>query len=302
MTARTAKDLLQTTFSRWNAHNAPRLGAALAYYTLLSMAPLVILLVAICALVLNKSSAEQQVLDQTRELIGAGAANALAGVIGNTQHKGTGILATVIAVVTLFFGASGVFLELRNALNMIWEVPAPTSSGVVTLIRERLAAFAMVASLGVFLLGSLLLSTAFGVMTKLAGGWVPVPDQIAAETLSFLVSFVALTVLFGLIYRFVPNVHVLWHDVAIGAVATAFLFTLGKLLLSFYLTTAGVGSAYGAAGSLVAFVVWVYYSAQIFFFGAEFTKTYADKTRLRKGPPKAGVAGGPKVLSRAQRA
>ncbi len=278
MQAGKLKLLLSTTYDSWNQHNAPRLGAALAYYTLLSLAPLVILLVGICGLVLSNQNAEQQVLTQTNEFVGPGAQAAVAALIHNTHHKGTGIFATVIAFLTLFFGASGVFLELRNSLNSIWDAPPPAAGGIHSFVKERLASFAMVIGLGLFLLITLALSTTFGFAEHFAAKWLPIPAP-AAETLNFLVSLVTLGLLFTLIYKFVPNVAIGWKDVVVGSVATAVLFTIGKLLLGLYLTTAAVGSAYGAAGSLIALVVWVYYSAQIFFFGAVFTQVYAKFRR-----------------------
>lgn len=271
------KKLLSATYSSWNAHNAPRLGAALAYYTLLSVAPLAILVVAICGVVLNRTTAEYQVLSQTRQLLGSNAAATLKQLIDNTQHRNTGILATVVAFVTLFFGASGVFLELRSSLNTIWDAPAVQTSAVWSVVKDRLASFAMVAGLGIFLLTSLLVTTVFGILEKFATGLLPVPAAVSEEILNFLISLVTLGVLFALVYKLIPNVPVRWRDVGVGAGVTAALFTIGKTLLALYLTTAGVGSAYGAAGSLVAFVVWIYYSAQIFFFGAVFTRVYAEQ-------------------------
>ncbi len=276
MQAGTLKALLSATYSRWSAHNAPRLGAALAYYSLLSIAPLMILIVAICGIVLGRSSAERQVLEQTRQLMGPSGANTLQSLIDNAHHAGSGFVATIIALVTLLFGASGVFLELRESLNNIWDAPPQPGGGWRGMVKQRLTSFAMVLALGFLLLASLLLSAGFAVVEKFARDFVPLPAAILAEVANFVVSLFALAVLFALIYKFVPNVPIDWRDVGIGAAVTAFLFTIGKSLLAVYLSTAAVGSTYGAAGSLVALVVWVYYSAQIFFFGAMFTRVYAE--------------------------
>ena len=267
--------LIQTTASQWIEHSAPRLGAALAYYALLSMAPLLILIVAICGLVFDRSTAQHQLLGQVQEMAGPAAAKALQGVLENAHHPRTGIVASAIAIVTLLFGASGVFAELRDSLNTIWDAPASTSSAIRSLIWQRLVSFAMVLALGFLLLASLLLSAGLALVTKFFEGYLPLRAALWGEIANFVLPLLALSILFALIFKFVPDVPISWRDVLIGAVATALLFQIGKTLLALYLATAGVGSTYGAAGSLVAFVVWVYYSAQIFFFGAVFTQVYA---------------------------
>jgi membrane protein len=273
--------LLQATASKWSRHNAPRLGAALAYYTLLSIAPLLILIVAICGLVFGRQAAERELVDQLTVVAGSSTANTLKSLIDNAHQAGTGVIAASIAFVTLFFGASGVFVELRDSLNIIWEAPPSRSSGWRGMVGQRLASFGMILCAGVLLLASLLLSTVLTATEKLFGGYLPVGTAVWEELGNFVLFLVTMSVLFGLIFKFVPDVPVAWRDVLIGAVATAVLFDIGKVLLALYLGTAGVGSTYGAAGSLVAFVVWVYYSAQIFFFGAVFTKVYADTVGSR---------------------
>lgn len=271
-----ALQLLQATFKKWSDHNAPRLGAALAYYTLLSIAPLLILIVAICGLVFDRNTAEGQLVDQVGAVAGYATAKTLKSLIDNAHHTGTGVFASAIALVTLFFGASGVFMELRDSLNIIWDAPPSRSSGWRGLIGQRLASFGMVLALGFLLLMSLILSTVLTATEKLFHGYLPVGTAIWSEVTNFVILLVAVSVLFALIFKFVPEVPIAWRDVTIGAIATAVLFDIGKALLALYLGTAAVGSTYGAAGSLMAFVVWVYYSAQIFFFGAVFTKVYAD--------------------------
>ncbi len=271
-----ALQLLQATLTKWSAHNAPRLGAALAYYTLLSIAPLLILIVAICGLVFDRNTAESQLVDQVRAVAGYATAKTLKSLIDNARHTGTGVFATIIALVTLFFGASGVFMELRDSLNIIWDAPPNRSSGWRGMVGQRLASFGMVLALGFLLLVSLALSTVLTATEKVFRGYLPVGTAVWSEVTNFVILLVAVSILFALIFKFVPDVPIAWRDVTIGAIATAVLFDIGKALLALYLGTAAVGSTYGAAGSLVAFVVWVYYSAQIFFFGAEFTRVYAD--------------------------
>lgn len=277
MTAIEARTLFTATYRRWSAHDAPRLGAALAYYALLSVSPLLILVTAICGLVLNHNAAERNVLLETQELMGPRAAAALQSVLSDTQKATTGIFASVIAIVTLLVGASGVFSELRKSLNQIWDAPPRKASGVRGMLGEQLLSFAMVLGLGIFLLASFLVSATLTAAEHFAAAYIPAAGAAAAEAANLGLSLVTLSFLFGLIYRFVPNVPVSWRDVSVGATFTTLLFIVGKYLLTAYLATAGVGSIYGAAGSLVAFVVWIYYSAQIFFFGAVFTRIYAQR-------------------------
>ncbi|MFL6353300.1 MAG: YihY/virulence factor BrkB family protein [Bryobacteraceae bacterium] len=275
--------LLKETFNKWRSHQAPRLGASLAFYTLLSMAPLLILTAAVIALVFTKERAHQQLVDQASQLMGARGADIVNSLLANAQQPSSGIFASVLAFLILLFGASGVFIELRSALNTIWEVKAEAGAGWKGMLKERLFSFGMVLSIGFLLLVSLLLSAALTFFGKFFGQLVPIPPSVL-ESANFILSFAVITVLFALMFKFVPAVDIAWRDVRIGATGTALLFTIGKFLLGLYLGKASVGSAYGAAGSLVAVIVWVYYSAQIFFFGAEFTHVYSD-SHSRKPQP-----------------
>lgn len=271
---RHALQLLKKTAASWNDHNAPRLGASLAYYSLLSIAPLLILTVRICEVVFKKA-AEQDLLQQIGAIAGYSSAVAIEKLLDSAHHA-NGVLATIVALVTLLFGASGVFMDLRDSLNTIWHAPSRPSSTWRGVVWRRLVSFGMVIALGFLLLGSLILSAAITMVEKFFGKFMPLHLVIFSELANFLISLVALSVLFALIFKFVPDVPIDWRDVGIGAIVTALLFSIGKAVLALYLGTMGVGSTYGAAGSLVALVVWVYYSAQIFFFGAIFTKVYAD--------------------------
>ncbi|MBV9265168.1 MAG: YihY/virulence factor BrkB family protein [Acidobacteriaceae bacterium] len=273
--------LLSKTYSQWTACNAPRLGAALAYYTLLSLAPLAILTVTICGLIFQKS-AEQDVLQQTRAYAGPVFAATLKTVLDNAHHPGSGIVATCIALLTLLFGASGVFLELRGALNVVWDAPPIASAGIRGFLLQRLASFLMVLSLGALLLASLIVSAVLAIVEKFATAYLPVPAAVLGEVANLVISGLSLALLFGLVFKYVPQVRVDWREVPAGAALTALLFLIGKTLLALYLTTTGVGSAYGAAGSVVALVVWVYYSAQIFLFGAMFTRVLSDDVAGRR--------------------
>jgi membrane protein len=267
--------LLKTTYTNWSNHHAPRLGASVAFYTLLSFAPLLILTVAVIALVFGQHRAQAGLIDQARQMIGDRGADTVNSLLANAQKPSSGLMASIIAFVTLLFGASGVFTELRDALNIIWDAEPKNASGLLGMIKERLFSFGMVLSIGFLLLVSLIISAGLALLGKFFSQLLPLPAFVF-DTIYFAASFMIVTLLFTLLFKFVPARQISWRAVRIGAVGTALLFTIGKFLLGFYLGKASVGSGYGAAGSLVAVIVWVYYSAQIFFFGAEFTRVYAD--------------------------
>jgi membrane protein len=275
MSVKSITALLTKTFNQWSDHQAPRLGASVAFYSLLSFAPLLVLIAAVIALVFSEQRTHTVLVDEARQMIGDRGADTVQSLLANAQQPSSGIFASVVAFLTLLFGASGVFSELRDALNTIWDAKPQGESGWWGIVKGRLFSFGMVLSVGFLLLVSLLLSAALAFIGKFFSQIVPLPAALL-QAINFLVSFAVITVLFALMFKFVPAVHVSWRNVMIGAVGTAFLFTVGKFLLGLYLGKASVGSAYGAAGSLVAVIVWVYYSAQIFFFGAEFTRVYAD--------------------------
>ncbi len=275
MTGKQAIELLKSAGSQWNDHNAPRLGASLAYYTLLSITPLLLLLVAACGLMFSETTAESNLVTLVRHMAGYSEAQTLKGFIDNAHHAGSGIAATAIALVTLLFGASGVFVELRDSMNAIWDVPPPKTSSWRSMVAQRLISFAMILALGLLFVASLIVTAAITVVERRFNGIVTLHAAIWGEIGNHAVSIASAAVLFGLVFKFVPSIRIQWRDVVVGAVATAIFFEIGKGLLAFYIGTAGVGSAYGAAGSVIALVVWVYYSAQIFFFGASFTRVYA---------------------------
>ena len=277
--------LFRGSYSDFTRHNDARMGAALAFYTIGSMSPLVILVLAIASLVFNRNAAEAQLLDKVQSMVGPQGRQSVATILAHGHHAGTGIFSAVIGVVVLFLGASGVFQELRSGLNTIWESEAKQASGIWGMVRERILTFGMVLSLGFVLLVSLLVSTALQAISSYFSGLLPIP-AVVLECLNALVSFAGIAVLFACILKYVPAARVDWRDVRIGAVVTALLFTLGKWLLGIYLGKASPGSGYGAAGSLVVLVVWVYYSAQIFYLGAEFTHVHslANRGKLQVMP------------------
>lgn len=270
--------LFSHSFDDWNKHNDTRMGAALAFYTIGSISPLVILILAIASLVFNKNAAEAHLLAEVQKLVGTQGRESVETILEHGHRTFSGVFSTIMGVIVLFLGASGVFQELRQGLNSIWESEAKVSSGVWGMLRERVLSFGLVLSLGFVLLVSLLVSAALAAVSKYFSGLLPIPAMVL-ELFNFLVSFAGIAVLFACILKYVPAAPVAWRDVRVGAVATALLFTLGKWALGLYLGSASPGSPYGAAGSLVVLVVWVYYSAQIFYFGAEFTHVHSLANR-----------------------
>jgi membrane protein len=276
--------LLRQTVAEWSDHEAPRLGAALAFYSILSLAPLVILMMGLMAIVLGHSAAQNQILGQVEGLIGHDGAKAVQGMIEHGQKPSTDALASIIGIFTLLFGASGVFGELRGALNKMWDVKPKAGSGIWITIRERVFSFGMVLAIGFLLLVSLGLSALLAALGKFLGGMLPMP-KLVLHGIDLVVSLAGVAFLFALIFKYLPESEIAWHEVWVGAVATAILFTVGKFLIGLYLGKAAVGSAYGEAGSLIVVIVWVYYSSMIFLFGAEFTHVLAQRSRSRGKDP-----------------
>lgn len=274
MTPRIWAQLLKRSFADWNQDDAPRLGASLAFYTILSVSPLVILVVAVGSVLFSRENTQIHLLAHVQAIVGTEGKEAVRSMLTSSQKESSGIAATTIGIVTIFFGASGVFRELRTALNTIWECQSVPNSDIWIWIKERVFSLAMVISVGFIMLTSLLASAGLDAVTKYFSGLLPV-SAVLVEAINFIVSFLGIAALFGFIFKYVPETKVDWVDVRVGALVTALLFTIGKSLLGLYLGEASPGSAYGAAGSLVVMVVWVYYSAQIFFFGAEFTHVHA---------------------------
>jgi membrane protein len=275
--------IIEETFSSWMDIRAPRLGAALAYYTLFSVAPLVVVVVGVAGMAFGREAAQGQILWQIRDMVGTEGAKVIQSLLAAAQKPSSGLFATGIGLLFLLFGASGVFIELRDSLNYLWGVKTP-GSGVRGLVISRFFSFAMVLAVGFLLLVSLVLSAALAVLGKYLGGYLPMSEGLL-HAVNLAISFIVFTALFALLYKVVPDLPVDWGDVWIGAAVTSLLFSLGKFLIGFYLGKAAVGSAYGAAGSLVVFLAWVYYSAQIFFLGAEFTHIFANRRGSHRHEP-----------------
>ena len=264
--------------SQWSNHNAPRLGAALAYYTILSLAPLLVVVVGVAAFAFGKDAVEGQLFYQIRGFVGDQSAAFVQTMLKAAYKPFTGALATIVGILTLLFGASGVFGELRDTLNYIWEAPVKEGAGIMGMVRYRFFSFAMVLGIGFLLMVSLVLSAVLQALGGYATQFIKFPAPVL-EGINFLISFLVIAFLFALIYKLIPDVPIQWEDVKVGSLMTAALFSAGKFGIGLYLGKAGVGSAYGAAGSLIVLLVWIYYSAQIFLYGAEYTQVHAKARR-----------------------
>jgi membrane protein len=281
--------IAKETATDWSDDDASRLAASLAFYTLLSLAPLLIIVVAIAGMALGPEAARGQIATELGQLVGAQAARGIEAVLASARSPTGGTISTIVGAVVLFIGASGVFGELQYALNHIWEVKAKPGRGILGEVKDRFFSFTMVLGVAFLLLVSLILSAALSVVgrtftTALPGG------ELLWQGLNFAFSFCLITGLFALIFKYVPDVEIRWSDVWVGAAMTALLFTIGKSLLGVYLGKASFNSSYGAAGSLVVLVVWVYYSAQILFLGAEFTQVQAKRRGRPLKPTEKAVA------------
>lgn len=282
-------ELLKATVADWQEDKASRLAAALAYYTVFSLAPLLVIVIAIAGLVFGPEAARGQIDNQLQGLLGRDGAEAVQTMIASANKPTTGIVASIINIVILLFGASGVFAQLQDALNTVWEVAPKPGRGIGNVVRSRFLSFSMVLGIGFLLLVSLVLSAGLAAVGAYLSQLLPGLDFLW-QLVNFGISFGVITLLFAMIYKILPDAKVAWGDVWIGAAITSLLFTIGKALIGLYLGNASVGSAYGAAGSLVVLLIWVYYSAQILFFGAEFTQVYATKYGSRIVPTKNAVA------------
>jgi len=277
--------LLKTTVVEWIDDNAARVAAALAFYTLLSMAPLVILSIAMVGVVMGEDAARSRLLQETGALIGPQAAGALSAIASSAQRSDSGVLSSIIGVGVLLVGASGVFGELQYALDTIWGVKPKPGRGIVGVLKDRLFSFSMVIAVAFVLLVSLVISTVLSSMGRVMSDVLP-GGALLWQGVNVCASLGVIALLFAVIFKVVPDVEVRWRDVWPGAFVTAVLFSAGKYLLGLYLGTSSVASSYGAAGSVVALVVWVYYSSQLVFVGAEFTQVYARHYGVEIRPSK----------------
>jgi membrane protein len=269
----------------WSKDNVPRLGASLAYYTLFAVSPILIIAIAIAGSVFGPEAVRGQLVGEIDGLIGRQGAEAVQSLLQGAHRDTTSTLALIVGTVTVIIAASGAFLELQHALNTIFRVKTdPKKSGIQRLILSRLRSFGLVVSLGFILLVSLLISAALSALSARMQRSV-FGNPLLVQAINIVVSLVVMTLLFGMIYRLLPDVRLAWRDVWTGAFATAILFSIGKFLIGLYLGHSSVASSYGAAGSIVILLVWVYYSAQVILLGAEFTRVYAEYREGRAPPP-----------------
>jgi YihY family inner membrane protein len=260
----------------WLDDFAPSMGAAIAYYTIFSIAPMLVIAIAVAGMVFGHDAAQGEIVNQIRDIVGTEGAFAIQGLLKSVNEPREGLIAAAISVVTLAVGATAVFSELQSALDRIWRIPAVArKTGVWQLLRTRLLSFGLILGLGFMLIISLVVSAGLAAVGRWWGGWFE-GWQLVLQALNFALSFVVFSTLFSVIYKFMPRVTLSWRDVWIGAVATTILFIIGKSLIGLYLGSTGMTSGFGAAGSLALLLVWIYYSAQIFLLGAEFTWIYAN--------------------------
>lgn len=267
-------NLLKATAVEWSRDQAPRLGAALAYYAIFSLAPLLIIAVSISGFVFGREAATGQIVGQIQGVVGRDTAMAIQTMIEKSNQPAANILATLIGIVALLFGASGVFGELQQSLNHIWDIQPKPDRGVLAAMKDKFFSFSMVLGTGFLLLVSLVISAVLAALGNVVMGLMP-GLEVIAQVVNFLISMVVITGLFALIFRYVPDAKIAWKDVWVGASVTALLFTIGQALIGVYIGYSSLSSTYGAAASLAVILLWVYYSAQILFFGAEFTQVYA---------------------------
>ena len=266
--------LIKQSVSAFIDDEALTRGAAIAFYTVTSIGPVLFIVVAIAGLAFGEDAARGAISDELGGLMGQQGSDLLQIAIQNASRKSSGIIAAAVGIGTLVITASGVFTEMQQTLNVIWRAE-PRGTTISRLIRARAVSLGLVGALGFLLLVSLVISTLLSALSDYINAYLP-SGHLILQTLTFLISFSLITLLFGAIYKVLPDKRIEWHDVLIGAFVTAFLFTVGKLLISLYIGSTAIASSYGAAGSLIVVLLWIYYSAQIFLLGAEFTKVYAS--------------------------
>ena len=273
--------LLRRAGEAWIADNAPRLGAALAFYTLFSLAPVLIVTVSLAGVVFGDKAAQGEIVRQFQGLIGTQGAIAIETIIQSTNRPALGVFATTFGVLAIFIGASGAFNELQDALDMIWKVDNRTKSFWTVTIKQRLLSLGLVLATGFLLLTSLVVTAFLSATEKYISNLLP-KSLVLLESINLVFSFCIITLLFALIFKFIPDTAIPFRDVWMGAAVTSILFTVGKVIIGFYLGHSALTSAYGTAASLVIFLIWIYYSAQILLFGAELTHVYALKYGSRR--------------------
>jgi membrane protein len=283
--------LLIASAKQWSEHRASSKGAALALYMVFSLAPMLILVIAVAGAFFGENAVRSELVDQLRDLMGDRGAEVIQIVLASAHESGSGLMATGLSICVLVFSATTAFAELKESLDELWEVRGKKKAGVQGMVKNRMLSFGLVLVLALFLLISLSVNAGLAAAHSYYGAlWENSAFAMVAEVLSFVFSFAVVSALFAVIYKLLPNVMIPWRDVVPGAIVTAALFLLGKWAIGLYLGGGGVASAYGAAGSVVALLLWIYYSAQIFFFGAVFTRQYALYLGTQSDPASAQAA------------
>lgn len=282
------RKLIIDTVTSWNDHDASTQSAALAFYTMFSLAPLLVVVIALFGLMFGAAAVRGEILTEFQDWMGKDAASLVQAILRTAAEPNTNRLAGVLGILTLIFGASGVFVQLQQSLNRIWGVAAKPGAALTKLLRKRLLSFAVVLGIGFLLAVSLIMSTALTALGDYLERRYHLPVTLL-HALNILASFLLVTLLFAFIYRLLPDVRLAWRDVFLGAVVTSVLFGVGKTLIGFYLGRTGAASAYGAAGSLVMLLSWVYYSALVFLLGAEFTRVYTHDCVGDRPAPEQGA-------------
>jgi membrane protein len=278
--------LFKNAYGEWSEHNVPRFGAALAYYSVFAIAPLLIIAIAVGGLIFGESAARSALKGELSETLGAPVAKAMQDILkSSNENPGEGVTATIFGFIVLLVGAGGVFAQLRDALDVIFEAPPEPNTGIWQTLRTQFFSVVMVLGSGFLLLVSLIINTVLSALGKWMSDSLPGSTQLW-QVVNNVVSFAVVAGLFALIYRYVPNIRMNWRSVWIGAIVTALLFTLGKFVLGWYLSRAGTTSSYGAAASLVVILIWVYYASQIMLYGAAFTRVHAEQNRDVETPKK----------------
>lgn len=274
-----AWELLKETYAEWRRDKAVRFGAALSFYTVFSLPPLLFLVVSIAGAIYGEEAIQGHIVGQVEEFIGKRGAEVIQTILQHAGDEKKSLAAAIVSFLILAIGATAVFVELQDSLNAIWEIREKPNRSLLSFLKKRVLSFAIVLGIGLFLVVSLVLSALVAALGGLLHNYWFVPTHVVylLHALNFLVSFLVITVLFAMIYKVLPHAKIAWRDVWLGAAATALLFTIGKLFVGLYLGGSGTVSAYRATGSLIILIVWIYFSAQIFFFGAEFTQVYARR-------------------------
>lgn len=272
---KTIFSFMKEVFSNFSDDKVMKFSASLSYYTVFSIAPILIIMVTVAGVIFGKEAAQGQIYGQINGLVGGEAASQIQEIIGNTSTSGKTFIASVVSIIALIFGATGVFGEIQDSINSIWGLKSKPKSGIIKIVLNRLISFSLIISLGFVAMVTLMLNTLVDLLSKSLTKIIPGDDTIFVQVINYALIFVVITGMFAVIFKVLPDARIKWKDVIRGAVLTAILFIIGKFAITLYVQQSKLGSVYGAAGSIVILLVWVYYTAVILYFGAEFTKVYA---------------------------